>query len=118
MLVVPVTDIDAFKRGLSRWEYRNKETEIGSNEQEASLSAGKNTRVVLVPCPTGKSDPAATSEYSRGSRCHLLWEMSFQFFSEGHKKYSKEQCLINSQSVFLIFTSILTEWNGHIIKSM
>ena len=27
-----------------------KETELGSSNQEASLSAGKNTRVVLVPC--------------------------------------------------------------------
>ena len=90
MLVVPVTDIDALKRGLSRWEYRNKETEIGSNEQEASLSAGKNTRVVLVPCPTGKSVPTAISEYSRGSRVSFVMRDSFQFFSEGHKKYSKE----------------------------
>ena len=27
-----------------------KETELGSSNQEASPSAGKNTRVVLVPC--------------------------------------------------------------------
>ena len=28
----------------------SKETELGSSNQEASPSAGKNTRVVLVPC--------------------------------------------------------------------
>ena len=28
----------------------SKETELGSNDQEASPSAGKNTGVVLVPC--------------------------------------------------------------------
>ena len=28
----------------------SKETEVGSSDQEASPSAGKNTGVVLVPC--------------------------------------------------------------------
>ena len=28
----------------------SKETELGSSDQEASPSAGKNTEVVLVPC--------------------------------------------------------------------
>ena len=28
----------------------SKETELGSSDQEASPSAGKNTGVVLVPC--------------------------------------------------------------------
>ena len=28
----------------------SKETELGSSDQEASPSVGKNTRVVLVPC--------------------------------------------------------------------
>ena len=28
----------------------SKETKVGSSEQEASPSAGKNTRIVLVPC--------------------------------------------------------------------
>ena len=32
----------------------NKKTELESNNQEASPSAGKNTRVFLVPCPTWK----------------------------------------------------------------
>ena len=29
----------------------SKETKLGSSNQEASSSAGKNTSVVLVPCP-------------------------------------------------------------------
>ena len=28
----------------------SKETELGSSNQEATPSAGKNTRIVLVPC--------------------------------------------------------------------
>ena len=30
----------------------SKDTKLGSGDQEASPSAGKNTRVVLVPCCT------------------------------------------------------------------
>ena len=37
------------------------EAKRGSSNQEASPSAGKNTRVVLVPCHTWKSVPAAIS---------------------------------------------------------
>ena len=36
-----------------------KETKFGSNNQEASLSAGKNTGVVLVLCRTWKYFPTA-----------------------------------------------------------
>ena len=28
----------------------SKETELGSSDQEASLSTGKNIRIILVPC--------------------------------------------------------------------
>ena len=35
---------------------RNK-TELGSSDQEASLSAGKNAGVVLVPCSSMKVRP-------------------------------------------------------------
>ena len=38
-----------------------KETELGSSEQEASPSAGKNTRIVLVPCTAWKCVPTAIS---------------------------------------------------------
>ena len=68
VLVVAVISVDAypffdfFRPDLSPWVYGNrfslfalflpdsKETKIGSRDQEASPSAGKNTRVVLVPC--------------------------------------------------------------------
>ena len=33
------------------------ETELGSSDQEASPSAGKNTRVVLVPCSCMEVSP-------------------------------------------------------------
>ena len=39
----------------------NKETQLGSSNQEASLSAGKNTGVVLVPCHAWKCVPTAIS---------------------------------------------------------
>ena len=58
-----------------------KETEIGSSNQEASPSAGKNTRVVLVPCHTWKSVPTANSgcvDISEVSGCHLFRKMSSQ----------------------------------------
>ena len=53
----------------------SKETELGSNDQEASLSAGKNTRVVVVPCCAWKSAPIAISDsvdISQVPWCHLL----------------------------------------------
>ena len=39
----------------------SKETELGSSDQEASPSAGKNTRVVLVPFSHMKVIPPAIS---------------------------------------------------------
>ena len=53
----------------------SKETKLRSNNQEASLSAGKNIRVVLVPCCTWK---CVTTAISGGvgipdvPGCHLL----------------------------------------------
>ena len=35
----------------------SKKTELGSSEQEASLSAGENTGVVFVPCLAIKMHP-------------------------------------------------------------
>ena len=59
----------------------SKETELGSSDQEASPSAGKNTRVVLVPCHAWKYVPTANSggvDISEVPGCHLLQQMSFQ----------------------------------------
>ena len=52
-----------------------KETELGSRDQEASPSAGKNTGVVLVPCSRLNVRPTAISsgvDISEVLGCHLL----------------------------------------------
>ena len=58
-----------------------KETKLGTSNQEASLSAGKNTRIVLVLCHTWKCVPTAISgsmDISKVPWCHLLQQMSSQ----------------------------------------
>ena len=53
----------------------SRESELGSNDQEASPSASKNTRVVLVPCPAWKCVPTAIShdvDVLEFCECHLL----------------------------------------------
>ena len=57
----------------------SKETKLGSSDQEASPSAGKNTGIVLVPCRVRKCAPMAISggvDVSEVHRCHLLRQMS------------------------------------------
>ena len=52
-----------------------KESELGSSDQEAFPSAGKNTGVVLVPCSAWKCVPTAISggvDTSEVPGCHLL----------------------------------------------
>ena len=64
----------------------SKDTELGSSDQEASPSAGKNTGIVLVPCRAWKCLPTATSGgvyISEVPGCHLLQQMSSQ---EGSQK--------------------------------
>ena len=59
----------------------SKETELRSSDQEASLSAEKNTGVVLVPCRTWKCVPTAISvgvDISEVPVCHLLRQMISQ----------------------------------------
>ena len=63
----------------------SKETELGSSDQEASPSAGKNTRIVLVPCRAWKCVPTAISggvDISEVPGCHLLQQMSSQWGSQ------------------------------------
>ena len=51
----------------------SKETKLGSSNQEASPSAGENTRVVLVPCHAWKCVPTAISggiDISEVPVCH------------------------------------------------
>ena len=59
----------------------SKETELGSSDQEASPSAGKNTGIVLVACCTWKCVPAAISggvDISEEPECHFLQQISSQ----------------------------------------
>ena len=52
----------------------SRETERRSSNQEASPSAGKNTRIVSVPCRAWKCVPTATSggvDISEVSVSHL-----------------------------------------------
>ena len=59
----------------------SKETKLGSSHQEASLSAGKNTRVVLVPysCMEVRSSAVSSGvDISEVPGCHLLQHMSSQ----------------------------------------
>ena len=51
------------------------ETELGSSNQEASRSAGKNTATLLVPCCPWTCVPTAISggvDISEVPQCHLL----------------------------------------------
>ena len=53
----------------------SKEMELGSSNQEASPSAGKNSSVVLVPCCLWKCVPTAISggvDIFEPPGCHLL----------------------------------------------
>ena len=59
----------------------NKESELGRSNQEASLSASKNTGIVLMPCCAWQCLPTAISggvDISEISGCHLLRQMSSQ----------------------------------------
>ena len=57
----------------------SKKTELGRSNQEASPLAGKNTRVVLEPCPACKHVLTAISSsvgISEVSGCDLLGQKS------------------------------------------
>ena len=57
------------------------ETELGSSDQKASPSAGKNKGIALVPCRVWKCVSTAISggaDISKVPRCHLLRQMSCQ----------------------------------------
>ena len=62
-----------------------KETKLGSIDQEFSPSAGKSTRVVLVPCCTWTCVPTSVSsgmDTWEIPRCHILRQMSSQWVSQ------------------------------------
>ena len=59
----------------------SKETKLVISDQEASPSAGKNTRIVLVPYHAWKCFLTAISgsvDISEVPGCHLLRQMSSQ----------------------------------------
>ena len=59
----------------------SKETKLGSSNQEVSTSAGKNSRVVLVPYHAWKCVPTAISggvHISEVPGCLLFSQMSSQ----------------------------------------
>ena len=59
----------------------SKETKLGSSDQEASPSAGKNTGIVLVSCRAWKCVPTTISggvDISEVLGCHVLRQMSSQ----------------------------------------
>ena len=59
----------------------SKETELGSSNQKASPSAGKNTEIVLVSCCAWKGVPTAISggvDITKVPGCHLLQQISSQ----------------------------------------
>ena len=62
-------------------KYDSKKAELGSSDQEASLSPGKNAGIVLVLCLAWKCVPTAISrgvDISEVPGCHLLRQMSSQ----------------------------------------
>ena len=61
----------------------SRQTEPGSSNQETFLSAGKYTRVVLVPCCIWKCGPTAISGGMDISKVSGIHDQSF--LSEGHK---------------------------------
>ena len=85
---------------LAKW----KDTKLGSSNQEASSSAGKNIEIVLVPCHAWKcvlTDISGGADISEVPECHLVRQMSFQL---GSQNYFKEWCLMNSQPTYLFLT--------------
>ena len=63
------------------WLPDSKETELGSSDQEASQSAGKNNGIVLVLCSAWKCVHTAISDVvdiSKVPGCHLLRQVSSQ----------------------------------------
>ena len=56
----------------------SKKTELGSSDQQAFFSAGKNSGVVLVPCSCNATAIFSVVDISELPGCHLLQQMSSQ----------------------------------------
>ena len=88
----------------------SKEIKLGSSNQEAPLSAGKNPGIVLVPCCTRRCVSTAISggvDISEVPECHLLWQTSSQWGSHKLLQALVSHDLTAYLSVFNLF---LTQW--------
>ena len=89
---------------------QSKETELGSSNQEASPSTGKNTGVVLVPCGAWKCVPTAICsgvDISEVPGCQLLWQMSSQW---GSQKLLQGLVSHELTAYHSVFDQFLTQW--------
>ena len=82
-----------------------KETELRSSDQVASPSAGKNTRVVLVPCREWKCTAGVDISEVPHRNIHTIRRV----LSEAHKNYFKDWCLMNTQPTFVFFDLFLSQ---------
>ena len=88
----------------------SKKTKLGRSDQEASPSAGKNTRIILVPCCTFKCLPTAISggvDISNIPGCHLLQQMSFQW---GSQRLLQGLVSHEPTAYLSVLTLLLTQW--------
>ena len=81
----------------------SKKIKLGSSNQDAFTSAGKNMRIVLVPscaCVSLQLFPMVWI-FLRflGNICY-----NRRVLSGGHKNYFKDWCLVNSQPTFMFLT--------------
>ena len=96
----------------------SKETELGSRDQEASPSAGKNTMVVLVPCSHMEVRPCSYFRW-----CGYFWGhwVSFVTTDEFSVRVTKITFRIGvswTHSLPLFLTNLNLTNYDHIIKSM
>ena len=88
----------------------SQETKFGSSNQEASPSAGKNTRIVLVPCRAWKCVPTAIPSGVNTSEvpgCHLFWKIRSQWGSQKLLHVLVSYKLTANLSVYNLF---LAQW--------
>ena len=88
----------------------SKETELESSNQEASPSAGKNIKIVLVPCCTWKCVLATTS--GGVNICKVLWRCLLQQMNSRWKSWKLLQGLVSYKLTAYLFVLnlFLTQW--------
>ena len=73
--------LDIITKNALQPDIERPNLEVEVQNQEDFLSAGKNTEIVLVPCPTWKCVSTTISggiDISEAPGCHLLQQMSSQ----------------------------------------